>query len=84
MLDKLKEVAGKLIAVVQGKTTGFFIAFFISGNILQWLHRLDANYTSFMAVLLSAIIGHSVKDDIFNKPDPPPTIPPTGTDEPKG
>jgi hypothetical protein len=70
-MNKLQNWLHRLFGVLQGRTTAFFIAFFCTGNLLQWLHRLDANYIGFMATLLSAIIGHSVKEDYFNKPDNP-------------
>lgn len=60
----------KLFKWVQGRTTGFCIAFFFTGTVLQVFHRLDAAYVSFMAVLLSAVIGHSIKEDTLTPPPP--------------
>lgn len=56
MLDKLFKWA-------QGRTTAFTLGFFVTGNVLQWVHRLDTTYIAFMGALLGAIIGHSYKDD---------------------
>ena len=50
---------------LSGRTTAFCALFFVSGNVLQWAHRLDATYIAFMGTLLGAIIGHSVKEDWF-------------------
>ncbi len=64
----------KFFSKLKGRTTTFCVMFFISGNVLQWLHRLDATYIAFMGTLLGAIIGHSVKEDWFKNaaaPDPP-------------
>lgn len=55
----------KFFAKLSGRTTTFCLLFFASGNILQWVHRLDATYIAFMGTLLGAIIGHSVKEDWF-------------------
>lgn len=59
----------KLFKWAQGRTTGFCIAFFLTGTLLQVFHRLDASYVSFMAVLLGAVIGHSIKEDTLTPKD---------------
>lgn len=56
----------KLFNFAQGRSTAFFIAFFIIGTILHCLHRLDATYITFMATLLGFVVGHSVKEDLLN------------------
>jgi hypothetical protein len=62
----------KMFSKLSGRTTAFCSAFFVSGNILHWLHRLDSTYITFMVALLGAVIGHSVKEDLFaSKPADP-------------
>jgi hypothetical protein len=56
----------KFFAWFQGRTTTFCILFFIMGNILQYQHRLDMTYITFMGTLMGIIVGHSVKEDYFN------------------
>lgn len=53
----------KFFKWTEGRTTGFCIAFFFTGVTLHLFHRLDATFISFMGVLLSAVIGHSIKED---------------------
>ncbi len=60
---------GKVFSFLQGRTTGFLISFFAIGNLLQWLHRLDATYISFMLAFMSCVVGHSIKEDYFSKKD---------------
>lgn len=60
---------GKVFNWLQGRTTGFLIGFFSIGNVLQWLHRLDATYISFMVAFMSCVLGHSIKEDFFSKKD---------------
>jgi hypothetical protein len=60
----------KLFAKLSGRTTAFCGAFFLTGHILAWLHRLDGTYIAFMVALLGGVIGHSVKEDIFPAADP--------------
>ena len=55
----------KLFHWCQGRSTTFCAMFFITGTGLHLLHRLDATYISFMGVLLGAVIGHSVKEDLL-------------------
>ena len=64
-------IPGKLIDAARGRTTLFASAFFFSGNILHWFHRLDTTYIGFMSVLMGFILGHSVKEDL-TKPDDDP------------
>lgn len=56
---------GRVFRILQGRSTGFFCAFFITGNVMHWFHRLDGTYVTYMGTLLGAVIGHSVKEDIF-------------------
>lgn len=55
----------KIFCQLSGRTTAFCSAFFVAGNVLHWLHRLDSTYITFMVALLGAVIGHSVKEDLF-------------------
>lgn len=55
----LRVVTDKL----QGKSTMFFVGFFITGNILQYLNKLDATWITFMTALLGYVVGHSFKED---------------------
>jgi hypothetical protein len=61
---------GKLVKHFQGKTTLFGVAFFISGHIMHWYGKLNTTYIGYMVALMSAVIGKSIKDDYFAKPDP--------------
>lgn len=57
----------RLINVVQGKTTGWLLAFFTIGNVAFFMHRLDATYISFMVTFMGIVLGHSIKEDYFSK-----------------
>lgn len=59
----------KIFKFMQGRHTGFAAAFFLSGTALHAFHRLDSTYISFMATLMGFVLGHSVKEDYFSKPD---------------
>ncbi len=54
---------------LSGRHTAAIMAFFITGNVLQYTHRLDANYIYYMTVLMGFVLGHSVKEDIFAAKD---------------
>lgn len=66
-------IPGKLIDMARGRTTLFAAAFFVTGNVLHWFHRLDGTYITFMGTLLGFILGHSVKEDLTKPDDPKPT-----------
>jgi hypothetical protein len=53
-----------LMGFVNGRTTGFSIAFFVMGHVAHFLHRLDTTYIGYMSVLMGFIVGHSVKEDL--------------------
>lgn len=53
----------KVTGWLQGRTTAFCAAFFVTGNVMHSFHRLDATYITFMGTLLGFVIGHSIKED---------------------
>ena len=61
-MNSLKSILAKL----QSRTTLFCLGFFVCGNVLQWQHRLDATYLTFMSALMGFVLTHSVKEDYFN------------------
>jgi hypothetical protein len=46
-----------------GRTTTFCVGFFVVGNVLHFLHQLDATYIAYMATLMGFVIGKSHLDD---------------------
>lgn len=73
-MEWLRNLAHKLLQVAHGRTTAFFIAFFISGNVLAFLGKLTPVYVGFMGTLGGLVLGHSIKEDIMeakNGPRPP-------------
>lgn len=65
-----------------GRHTLAVFAFFCTGNIFHYLHRLDTTYIYYMTVLMGFVLGHSAKEDAkdyFQRRDGqqgPPQIPP--------
>lgn len=57
----------KLTKWFSGRTTTFCAAFFVTGTVLQGLHRLDMTYVAFMGTLLGAVVGHSIGQDHADK-----------------
>jgi hypothetical protein len=57
----------KLTAWCNGRTTTFCIGFFVAGNVLHALHRLDGTYIGFMSTLMGFVVAHSVKEDYANR-----------------
>lgn len=60
----IKRFADGLVSTLQGKTTAFLVAFFITGNALQFMKRLDATYITFFSLFMSIVLGHSIKTDM--------------------
>jgi len=57
----------KVTAWLMGHHTACVVAFFISGNVMHWFHRLDGTYISYMTVLMGFVLGHSIRED-YAKP----------------
>ena len=57
---------GKVINFFCGRNTLMAIFFTIMGTILQWVGKLDMNYIMLIGVIQALVLGHSVKEDIFN------------------
>src|SRR5271169_6246621 len=64
---KLSKMISKILSLCQGRSTLFFIAFFLAGNVMAWTGRLTFVYVSYMGALLSAIVGHSYKCDLHDQ-----------------
>lgn len=82
-----QNITHKVLQAVHGRTTAFFIAFFLTGNVLAYFDKLTPTYVGFMGTLGGLVLGHSVKEDIVtlkNKAlgNGPPD--PGGTDDSKG
>jgi hypothetical protein len=61
----LRDAAHKILQITHGRTTAFFIAFFISGNVLAYIDKLGTTYVYFMGTLGGLVLGHSVKEDLM-------------------
>lgn len=68
-------LTNKFLAACHGRSTAFFAAFFVSGNIFHHFHRLDSTYITFMTALLGFVVGHSAKEDYFAQKNSGPNIP---------
>lgn len=49
------------------RSTIFCVLFFAAGNVMHYFHRLDANYITFMGVLLGYVVGHSIGTNLTQK-----------------
>jgi hypothetical protein len=56
-------------SLLSGRTTAFCGAFFVMGNVMHAMHRLDAMYITFMSALMGFVVAHSVKEDVFAAKD---------------
>jgi hypothetical protein len=56
----------KVFNWLHGRTTAFCTAFFISGNIMHWFGKLSMVYVAYMGTLLSAVVGHSIKESMLD------------------
>lgn len=64
-MNWLEALAGKIIAITHGRTTAFFIAFFLSGHAMALFGKLTPTYIGFMGTLGGLVLGHSIKEDMM-------------------
>lgn len=64
----LVRLASGAIDAAHGRHTLFAFAFFVTGNVFFWLHRLDGTYIAFMGTLMGFVLGHSIKEDFSDRP----------------
>jgi len=70
----LQGLSCKILRVTQGRTTAFFIAFFLAGHAMALLGKLTPTYVGFMGTLGTLVLGHSIKEDVVAaKYGPPPS-----------
>jgi hypothetical protein len=62
-MEWLRNVGHKLLQVTHGRSTAFFMAFFVTGNIFAWVGKLSPVYIGFMGTLGGLVLGHSIKED---------------------
>jgi len=77
-----RDLAQKALSITHGRTTAFFIAFFIAGNGMALAGKLTPVYVGFMGTLGGLVLGHSIKEDIAERMNGP--RPPGGPDGAKG
>jgi hypothetical protein len=77
----IRDATHKFFQITHGRTTAFFIAFFVSGNVFHLFHNLTPTYVGFMGTLGGLVIGHSFKEDYAEKMNGP--RPDAGPDGPR-
>jgi hypothetical protein len=75
-MEWLRVFAQKVLSITQGKTTAFFIAFFVAGHVMALLGKLTPTYVGFMGTLGGLVLGHSIKEDVVAARTVPPATPP--------
>jgi hypothetical protein len=69
-MNWLKNAVGGAIDASRGRHTLFALLFFTSGNLMQWFHRLDGVYITYMSLLMTAVLAHSTQENYFDKDKP--------------
>jgi hypothetical protein len=77
-MEWLDRITHRVLRITHGRTTAFFIAFFLTGHAMAWFGKLTLVYVSFMGTLGGLVLGHSIKEDVMAKKNGPP--PPGGPD----
>jgi hypothetical protein len=70
-MGRLERFAQKVLRITQGRSTAFFIAFFIAGHAMAYFGKLTPVYVAYMGTLGGLILGHSVQENILAVKDCP-------------
>jgi hypothetical protein len=63
----LGNLTHRVLLITRGRTTAFFIAFFIAGHAMALLGKLTPVYVGFMGTLGGLVLGHSIKEDLVGQ-----------------
>lgn len=69
----IRDQVHKLLQLTHGRTTAFFILFFIAGHVFAYLGKLTSTYIAYMGTLGGLVLAHSIKEDVsaaYNPPTP--------------
>jgi hypothetical protein len=69
-MEWLRNLSHKILQLTHGRSTAFFIAFFIAGHTMAILGKLTPVYVGFMATLGGLVLGHSIQENVL-APTPP-------------
>jgi hypothetical protein len=64
-MEWLRNLSHKVLQLTHGRTTAFFIAFFLAGHAMAMLDKLTPVYVGYMATLGGLVLGHSIKEDVM-------------------
>jgi len=73
----LTALSNKILAITHGRSTAFFIAFFIAGHGMHLAGKLTPVYVAYMGTLGGLVLGHAVQENIMAVKN---DIPPGGPD----
>ena len=59
----LRNITSKILQLTHGRTTAFFIAFFVAGHAMALSGKLTHEYVIYMGTLGALVLGHSLKED---------------------
>lgn len=70
----IRELVHKVLQVTHGRTTAFFVAFFIAGHVMAWFGKLTPTYVGYLGTLGGLVLGHSIKEDMMAGRNAPPAL----------
>jgi len=70
-MEWMDSLSRRILQITRGRTTAFFIAFFVSGHVMAALGKLTTTYIAFMGTLGGLVLAHSAKEDYVAAKIPP-------------
>jgi hypothetical protein len=66
-----RNLTHKILQITHGRSTAFFIAFFIAGHVMALLGKLTPVYVGFMGTLGGLVLGHAIQENALGQNLPP-------------
>jgi len=66
----LRNLSEKVLTITHGRTTAFFIAFFLAGHAMAWFGKLTPVYVAYMGTLGGLVLGHSIQENVLLRKGP--------------
>jgi hypothetical protein len=71
-MERLRDFSNKVLQIMHGRSTAFFVAFFVAGTSMAWVGKLTPVYVAFVGTLGGLVVGHSIQENLTGAGGAPP------------
>lgn len=63
-MGRLRDFSNQFLEIMHGRSTAFFVAFFVAGTTLACFGKLTPVYVAFVGTLGGLVVGHSLQENL--------------------